>query len=174
MGDRIDLPGLQEWEHGGDSLKIFHVIGPETKTRALPCPPGNGFKKTGLQQAVLVVAFFRPRIWKQNPDLGKGDGVGQGIDQFAGFGLDKVAVGELGAFGFAPGTPNPVADQVHADAEGLGMFRGVAREKVPVTRADFQDDDGRGGDDRGQLGAQRGPALGDMLDEFRFESHASF
>jgi len=148
------------------------MIRPEIQPGTLPCPAGQGFKKAGLQQAVFMMAFFRPRIGKQHPDFPEGDTRGQCIDQFAGLGLDKVTMGEPGALSLALGPADPVADHVHADAEGCGKFRGIAGEKMTVPAADFQCEDGGGGNERSQLGAQGGLTLGDVFDEFRFGSHA--
>jgi len=89
------------------------MVGPEIEAGTLPHPPGRGRKEGGLEQAVLVMPFFWPRIGKKDPELGEGDASRQCIDQFPGFCLDKMTVGELGAFGLAPGTPDSVANQVH-------------------------------------------------------------
>lgn len=167
----INPPSLQAREQGGDGAEILAMIRPEIQAGTLPCPVGNGFKKAGLQQAVFVVTFFWPRIGKQDPDLGQGDEVWQRIDQLPGFSLEEMAVGEPGSRGLSFGSLNALADQVHPEAKGLSKFPGVAREKMAVPGADLQSNGGRGGNDRGQLGPQRGPALGDMLDEFRFGSH---
>lgn len=173
-GGGIDPPGQQGRDQDSDGSEILAVIRPEIQPRPLPHPAGDEFKKGGLQEAVLMMTFFGPRVGKQHPEFGKRDVRWQRIDQFASFGLDEVAVSELGALGLAVGSPDAVADQVHAQAKTLRMLRRVAREEMPVPAANLQRDGGCGRDKRGQLGAQRGAALGDMLDEFWFGSHAPY
>jgi len=172
-GSGFNSPRRHVRKFGGDGVKIFPVVRPEIKEGALPCPTRQGFKKARLQQAVLVMTFFRPWIRKQNPDLSKGDGIRQRIDQLAGLGLDKVAVGELGALGLALGAPDPVADEVNAEAKGLRTGFGIARQEMSVPGTNLEHQGGGRGDERGQFGAQGRPAQGDMLDEFRFGSHES-
>jgi hypothetical protein len=97
----IDAPRSQGRNHGGNGREIFAVIRPEIQAGTLPHPTSDGFKKVRLQEAVLMMAFLRPRIGKQNPEFVEGDAGGQRIDQLAGLGLDKVAVGEPGTLGLA-------------------------------------------------------------------------
>ena len=129
------------------------MVGPEIEAGTLPHPPGRGRKEGGLEQAVLVMPFFWPRIGKKDPELGEGDASRQSVDQFPGFCLDKMTVGELGAFGLAPGAPDPVANQVHPQALALGILGGVAGQEMAMTGPDFQREHGRRRDKLRQLGA---------------------
>ncbi len=172
LGSRIDAPSLQARDQCSYCPEIFIVVRPEIQAGTLPCPACDQLKEAGLQQTVFVVTFFRPRVGKQNPEFVEGNTGGQRINQLAGLGLDEMAVGELGALCLALRAPDPVADHIHADTEGLGKFRGVVREEVAVPAADLESDGRCARDERGQLGAQCSAAVRDMLEKFRFGSHA--
>ena len=149
------------------------MIRPEIQAGPLPRPGCDRFKERGLQQAVFMVTFFGPRVGKQDPEFGEGGAGRQRIDQLPGFRLDKVAVSELGPLGLALRPPDPVTDQVHPEAETLGIFRRVAGQKMAVSRADLQRDGGSSGDERGERSAQCSLSLRDACEEFGFGSHAS-
>jgi hypothetical protein len=149
----VDPPARQIREKGGDRPEIFAVIRPEIQASALPHPAGDGRKEGRLQEAVLMMAFFRPRVGKQDPEFGEGDAGGQRSDHFPGLRLNKVTMGELGAVGFALRASDPVADEVYAETEALRKLRRVAGKKMSVAGTDLQGDGGRRGDERHQPGA---------------------
>jgi hypothetical protein len=153
---------------------IRNVIGAEIEPRALPCPCGQKFEELRLENPVLVMAFFWPRIGKQDPDLGKGNAGWEALDEFAGFSPDKMAMGKPGAVCLSPGALDAFVDHINAKAGFVRVLRRIPGQEVPVAAADLQHD-GRGRREKQrQLGAQRGAALSDVLDEFRFEAHAAF
>jgi hypothetical protein len=170
----VDPPAWHTREKRGDRPEIFAVVRPEIQPGALPHPAGEQGKESRLQQAVLMVAFFRPRVGKQDPEFGERHPGGQRLDQFPGLRLDKVTMGELGALGLALRATDPVADEVYAETETLRKFRGVAGKKMSVAGTDFQSDGGCGGNKCGEAGAQSGLAFGDSGEEFGFGSHAPF
>ncbi len=122
QGGGIELPCLQRRDQGGNLVEILTMISPKIETTSLPHPASNEFKKVCPQQAVFMVTFFRPRIRKQNPNLGKPDARGQRIDQFARLGPDKVAIIEPGALGFSFRALNALTDNIHAKAEVVRKF----------------------------------------------------
>jgi len=151
---------------------VLAVIRAEIESRTLPCPAGEKFEEFRLEDAVLVVALFGPRIRKQDPDFRKRDAWRKGFDKLPGFGADEVAMGEFGTVGLPASAVDTLIDHVHAEAEFLRKFDGVTCQKVTMTTADFQNDGGLGWQQGGQFRAQRSAALGDVFDEFRFETHS--
>jgi hypothetical protein len=152
---------------------VRNVIGAKIEPRALPCPCGQKFEELRLEDPVLVMTFFGPRIGKQNPDLGKGDAGRKRLDEFAGFGADKMAMNKPGAVCLSPGALDALVDHINAKAGFMGVLHRISRQEVAMTAADFQHDGCGRREKQRQLGAQRGAALSDVLDEFRFEAHVA-
>lgn len=69
------------------------MVGAEVKRRALPCPGSQRLKKIRLQNPVLMVAFFRPRVGKEHPDLLQGYARWQRIEKLPRLGLHEMTVG---------------------------------------------------------------------------------
>lgn len=171
---RIDPPRRQIRKQGGDRTEILTVIRPKIHPGALPHPTGQGGEERRLHQAVLVVAFFRPRVRKQDPEFGEGDSGRQRVDRFPRFGLHEMTVAELGTLRLALRAADPVADQVDSEIQALRKLRGVAGQEMPVTRTDFEDDGRIRGNERGQRGTQPGLALLNSGEKLGFGSHGSF
>lgn len=171
---RIGAPAGQVGKQGDDGAKILEVVGPKVQAGALPHPAGDFRKETWQQQPVFVMALFGPWIGEKDPEFIEGDPCWQRIDGFPGLSLDEVAVCQAGAFCFAFGAADPVADQVDSEEDPLRKFRGVLREEVSMAGPDLEGDDGMVGDEGRQGGAQIGLALFDSGKEFRFWSHGTF
>lgn len=150
------------------------MIGPEIEPGPLPHPAGDGVEKVRLQQPVLLMALFRPRIREKHPDFLKGNPRRKRVEEFQGVGAYKVTIGKIAALGFPEGPGNPIARQVDADTEAVRKFRGVTLEKMAMTAAYFPDDRTRLRQEGGELGPQCSAPLGDELDKFRFEIHAPY
>jgi len=173
-GVGINPPAGQIRKQRGNGAEIFAMIRPEIDTGTLPHSTGQQGEKRGLENAVLVVTLLRPRVGKQDPGLGEGDTRRQRVDGLPGFGLDEMAVRQSRALGFAFGAPNPVGDQVDAEADAPGELRRVTSQEMTMARADFERDGGWGGNEHRQRATQVGLALLNTGKEFGFGSHATF
>ena len=131
----------------------------------------HGFKEIGLEQPVLMMPLFRPRIGKKHPNLLKNDSRWEGVDELQCFSPDKMTVGQAASFGFAQGSFYPVTAQIDADARLGGKFSRITCEKMPVSAADFQNDGSRLRQDCTQFRPKIGAALGDKFNESRSEIH---
>jgi len=67
---RDNLPPWLPPEEGFGITKIGFVIGTKIEARALPCPLRHHLQKLRLQEPVLVMAAFGPRIGKKNEKRG--------------------------------------------------------------------------------------------------------
>jgi len=74
---RIDPPRLESREKCSDGLVVFLVVGAKIEPGSLPCPTRHGLEELGLQQSVLMMAFFGPGIREEHPDFLKSDQIGR-------------------------------------------------------------------------------------------------
>ena len=102
------LPGLQGREERFHFAEVFPVISAKIQPRSLPCPAGHRLEEFRLQQAVFMMALLGPGIGKKHPDFLQGDVCRQGVQQFAGFRANEMAMREPGPMGFAPRSLDPI------------------------------------------------------------------
>lgn len=142
--------------NGFQSLIVVRlVIGAEEEVAPLPCPRGKFIQEPGLEQTILVVALFRPRIRKQHVDVEQPDTSGNFLEEITRLTAEKMQVGQSGAVALAQRLRDPLQPQVNAHTEPVGMRSGVGVEEMSVAAADFQDELGIGPrQDGGQRGAQ--------------------
>lgn len=148
------------------------MIRAEKKASPLPCPCGDGFKEVDLQNAVLVMTLFWPRIGEEDPNFIESCPGRKRAEEFASFALREVTVVKARAGAFPLGPGDAVAADVDAIAKFPGMLRRVASEEVAVTAADFPDDFPRCNEMRCEFLPQRGTAAGDLFDKSGIKWHA--
>ena len=119
-------------------VEIFRVVGPEMQARSRVRTGGKSIEHGRLDEAVFVVAFFRPRVRKEENDFRKAATFGQGEEKFRGFSLEKGEVFQRGKFAFAIGSFDAFGNEIESDAKFLRERLGVGGEKVPVPAADFE------------------------------------
>lgn len=127
---------------GGDGRVSVGIIGRVIRAEA-EAGPGSGFRgergeKLGLDDAVFVVTPFRPRIGKEDENVGQFGGGWERIEELAGLGFEEEEVGQFRAVAFAAGAGDAVFKEIDADAERLRVRSRVRREVVAVAAADLE------------------------------------
>ena len=117
---------------------------------------------------------FGPGIGKQHPDFLKGDSGLKRKEKFTGFSTDKVAVGKLSPVTLATAAFQAIKNQVHPNTKFLRKKFRVSNEEVAMSAAYFPDDGARNRQKRRQIRPQRGAALCDDFEKFRFVAHDAF
>lgn len=120
-------------------------------------------QKRGLENAVLVVAEFWPRVGKEDENLRDSRLGWQGLEKQPGFGVNEVRVRELGTVTLLLGAFDAVNLHIDAQAELLRMRRSIGGEKVAVAAADFPRDVGvTAGKDVCEAGLNGGTSRGEQ------------
>jgi len=149
----------------GDGLPRLVIVGLEVGAKEeaapLPCPRAELVQKSGLQKAVLVMPLLRPWIGKQNINIQQAGVGGEFPQQVANIAPEKMQIRQPGQFALSQPFADSLQLQIDANAELIGMRRGVRGQEVTVAAADLEDESRfRGGQICSQLQAQRSAAFG--------------
>ena len=127
---------------GGEVLArpgmVVGMVGAEGEQAARFGGPGKAREVLRLEEAVLVLAGFRPGIRVKDEDLVQPQPRRERVEELRGLGLEEGHVGQS-----APGTlglalAQPLAEEVDAHAALRGVRRGVGVQPVAVAAADLQ------------------------------------
>ena len=91
-----------------------------------------------MQQTVLVMSFFGPRVREKQINIGDLDPGRQRVEKFARLHFEKLQVGEPRAIPLFQRAPDAFADEVNPDTEPVAVALSVGGEKVSVAAPDFQ------------------------------------
>src|ERR1017187_1907568 len=80
---------------------IWLVVGAEKEATPLPCPRAEFAQEIRLEQAVLVMAFFWPRVGKEHVNVRKDHTGGEFAQKITGLAADEMQIREAGAIAFA-------------------------------------------------------------------------
>lgn len=147
------------------------MIGAKMEPRPFRRTGGDCLEKVGLKQTILMMAFLGPRVRKKHPNLRKGDGRRQRMQELQGLRAYHVTVGQASPLNLATGPLDPIAAQIDANAKLGRKFGRIPREKVSMAAANFQDDRPRVRQNCAEFRSQIGAALSDEIDKFRSEIH---
>jgi hypothetical protein len=104
----------------GDDLtclvKIRPVVRTKEKAAPLPCPGGKPGQKIRVEQAVLMVALFGPRVWEQHVNVRKRHAGGQFMEKVAGLTTEEMQIREAGAITFAEGLVSALQPEIDPNA----------------------------------------------------------
>jgi hypothetical protein len=136
--------------------EVSGVVGAEVEAGEVRLGQGGkAVEKSGLEEAVFVVARLGPRVGKEDVNLGEARGGRQGVKELGGVGFEKIEIGQGGAVAFAQGALDALGKEVHAEAIKRGARRGEGGEEMSVPAAEFQHERGGRGHG-GEAGAQCG------------------
>jgi len=169
---RIDPPGVRLAQNGPDLLKIILVVGPEEEPGPLPRPAGHGLEKPGLQQPVLVVPGLGPGIGKEHPNFLESDARRQREQELPGLRAQEVAVVQPRPVALLPAARKPLQAEIDANAEPLRKLGRIAHEEMAMATAHFPHNRTRRRQEGHDVGAKRGAAARDDVEELRAEIHA--
>jgi len=121
-----------------------------------------------LKKTVLVMAFFRPGVGKEDINIQQLDTGGQFREKITRIAAEELQITQSCAIALTQGLRDPLEAQVNAHAVLVGVRRGVSGKEMAVATTDLQHETRRGcrqGHD--ELGAQGGEAAGpDRLEHF--------
>ena len=146
MAGLFQLPVRVSGHNGFGVGKIRRMVRAETEAGPGASLRGEGGEKLRLENPVFMVAALRPRIGKQDENIGQLNGRGKRIEELTGFGFEKEEVGQFRAVAFTAGASDAVFEEVDADAKRVRMRRRISSQVMPMAAADLQRDAGaRGG-----------------------------
>jgi len=139
-------------------LEVGFVVSSKIQGGSGRSAPREDFEKGGLDQTVLPMAALGPGIGEEDKDLRKRHAVRQYGHKITGIRMQKGEIGQTGPVTLAQPPANPVAHDVDAHAEAVGMGRRIRREKVAVPGANFEGELAVAPHLRFQFGQQLGTA----------------
>jgi hypothetical protein len=98
------------------------MIRAEIESPALLYSARDGIEERGLEDSVLVMTLFRPRIGKKDPNFAKSGVFGQRVEEFSGIGVDEVTVLQLPAGGLFTAPGDALGINIDAYAAFFGKF----------------------------------------------------
>lgn len=119
---RCDLPIRIRGQECDGVLKVRLVIGAKIQPRIALGPERDSVKELRLHESMLVMAFFRPGIGKEDKHVGKADMPREHFKKHLCFGLDEMKIAKLGAVALAHGTFDPFAGDIdtHTNCRRMG------------------------------------------------------
>lgn len=127
------------YESSAGVLKIGVKVGAKKNARPLCRMAVHGGQKRRLKEPVLVVAFFGPRIGKENEDAAEPEVSRQDFQKQKSIGLNKTEVRELRTLLFSACAVDAITIDVEAEALRIRMRLRVSDEKVAVPASHFED-----------------------------------
>ena len=142
-------------------LEILIMIGAEINSRAIRGMAVEFVEKRGLEEAVFVMPFLRPRIREEDKHLSEFHGGGQDFQKETGVGSKEVKTSRFCAHLFAVGAFDATGVDVDSDADDPWIGLCVGDQEVPVATAEFAYDLVCGRQDRNERLLKSRPSLVD-------------
>jgi hypothetical protein len=114
------------------------VVGSEKHAAAGGRPVREVAKKQGLNQAILVMAFFRPWIGEKDQHLEYLHPRGETSEDFLRFRFQESDVSDPSRDHFSLRFSKPIAEQVDADVKAIGVEGSILHQEMSVPATDFQ------------------------------------
>lgn len=124
-------------DHRGGGGEIRLIVGAEVEAGFVRGMLAQTVEEFRLDEAVLVMPLFGPRVGKEDEHRGEGGASRQGLEEKMGVGVQKMQVRGLRALLFSRGSRDAIGLEVEAKTESRRMGLRIGDEKMAVATAEF-------------------------------------